>query len=40
MLRAVDEKRWVAWFHPLPDVPAPDAIVDPRRCISVLRPEG
>lgn len=37
---AEDEIRWVSGSYPLPDFPAPDAIFDPRRCISVLKPEG
>lgn len=39
MLGAEDERRWVAGSYPLPDFPAPDAIFDPRRYISVLKPE-
>lgn len=40
MLGAEDEIRWVSGSYPLSDFPAPDAIFDPRRCISVLKPEG
>lgn len=40
MLRAEDERMWVAEFYPLLHSPAPDGIFDSRRCSSVLKPKG
>lgn len=40
MLRAEDERMWVAEFDPLLHSPAPDGIFDSRRCSSVLKPKG